>query len=41
MLRQSTLPPTDVDHEDRSMRIVEWVLAAAAALAAGVLAFIR
>ena len=41
MMRPSTLPTTDVDHGDRSMRVVEWVLALAAVVAAGVLAFVR
>ncbi|HET7472091.1 MAG TPA: hypothetical protein VFJ71_03100 [Candidatus Limnocylindrales bacterium] len=41
MLRHSALPTTEVDHEDRSMRVVEWVLALVAAVAAGVLAFVR
>jgi hypothetical protein len=41
MMRPSTLPTTDVDHGDRSMRVVEWVLALAAVVAAGVLTFVR
>ena len=41
MLRHSALPATDVDRDDRSMRVVEWVLALVAAFAAGVLAFVR
>jgi hypothetical protein len=41
MLRQPALPTTEIDHDDRSMRIVEWVLALAAAVAAGVLTFVR
>ncbi|HET7029820.1 MAG TPA: hypothetical protein VFI34_04880 [Candidatus Limnocylindrales bacterium] len=41
MLRQPAFPTTDVDRDDRSMRVVEWVLALAAAVAAGVLAFVR
>ena len=41
MLRHSALPTTDIDPDDRSMRIVEWVLALAAAFAAGVLTFVR
>jgi hypothetical protein len=41
MLRHTALPTTEVDPEDRSMRVVEWVLALVAAIAAGVLAFVR
>jgi hypothetical protein len=41
MMRPSTLPTTDVDHGDRSMRVVVWVLALAAVDAAGVLTFVR
>ena len=41
MFRQTTLSTDEQVHEDRSMRVVEWVLALAAAFAAGVLAFIR
>lgn len=41
MFRQTTLSTDEPVHEDRSMRVVEWVLALAAAFAAGVLAFIR
>jgi hypothetical protein len=41
MIRQTTLPTAEPDAEDRSMRIVEYALAFVAALAAGVLAFIR
>lgn len=41
MLRHSTLSTTNVDHDDRSMRIVEWVLALVAAATAGVLTFVR
>jgi hypothetical protein len=41
MLRHSALTTTDVDHGDRSMRIVEWVLALAAVAAAGVLTLVR
>lgn len=41
MMRPSTLPTTDVDHGDRSMRLVEWVLAFAAVVAAGILTLVR
>lgn len=41
MIRQTTLPTTESDVEDRSMRLVEWGMALVAVLAAGVLAFIR
>jgi len=41
MLRQPALPTADADPDDRSMRVVEWVLALVAAFAAGVLAFVR
>lgn len=41
MMRQSALPATEVDRDDRSMRVVEWVMALVAAVAAGVLAFIH
>jgi len=41
MIRQTTLPTTESDVEDRSMRFVEWGMALIAVLAAGVLAFIR
>jgi hypothetical protein len=41
MLRQPVLPTTEVDPDDRSMRVVEWVLAFVAAVAAGVLTFVR
>ena len=41
MLRQPMLSITDAEIEDHSMRIVEYALAFVAALAAGVLAFIR
>ena len=41
MIRQSALPTTESDVEDRSMRVVEYALAFVAALVAGVLAFVR
>ena len=36
-----TVAATDTELEDRSMRLVEWSLALIAAVAAGILAFIR
>jgi hypothetical protein len=41
MFRQTTLSTDEQVREDRSMRVVEWVLALVAAVAAGVLASIR
>jgi hypothetical protein len=41
MIRQTTVAVTDSEIEDRSMRVVEWAMALIAAIAAGVLAFIR
>ena len=41
MIRQTTLPATESDVEDRSMRLVEWAMALTAVLAAGILAFLR
>ena len=41
MFRQETISTGEVDRDDRSMRIVEWILAVAAAAAAGVLAFLH
>jgi hypothetical protein len=41
MIRQTTLPTTDTDVEDRSMRLIEYAMAIVAVLAAGILAFIR
>jgi hypothetical protein len=41
MIRQTALPTTESDVEDRSMRLVEYVMAIVAVLAAGILAFIR
>jgi hypothetical protein len=41
MIRQQTAATTEPEIDDRSMRVVEWVIALIAAVAAGVLAFIR
>ena len=41
MLRQPVLQTGEVHPDDRSMRIVEWVMAFIAAVAAGVLTFVR
>jgi hypothetical protein len=41
MIRQTGLPATEADAEDRSMRVVEYALALVAVIAAGILAFIR
>jgi hypothetical protein len=41
MIRQTTVAATDTEVEDRSMRLVEWAMALIAAIAAGILAFIR
>lgn len=41
MFRQTTLSTPETARDERSMRVAEWVLALAAALAAGVLTFIR
>lgn len=41
MIRQTTLPTTESDVDDRSMRFVEYGMALIAVLAAGVLALIR
>lgn len=41
MIRQTTLPPSESDVDDRSMRVVEWGMALIAVLAAGVLALLR
>ena len=41
MIHQTTVAATDSEIEDRSMRVVEWAMALIAAIAAGVLAFIR
>jgi hypothetical protein len=41
MIHQTTVATTDTDVQDRSMRVVEWAMALVAAVAAGILAFIR
>ncbi len=41
MIRHTTVATTDTEIEDRSMRVIEWAMALIAAVAAGVLAFIR
>ena len=41
MIRQTTLPATETEVDDRSMRFIEYGIALIAVLAAGVLAFIR
>jgi hypothetical protein len=41
MIRQTGLQSTETDVEDRSMRLVEYVLAFVAVMAAGILAFLR
>jgi hypothetical protein len=41
MLRETTITTTEADVEDRSMRLVEYLLALMAAVAAGILAFVR
>jgi hypothetical protein len=41
MIHQTSVATPDTEVEDRSMRLVEWALALIAAIAAGVLAFIR
>jgi hypothetical protein len=41
MIRETPLTTTEPDVEDRSMRVVEYLLAIVAAVAAGVLAFLR
>lgn len=41
MIRQTMVNATETEVEDQSMRVVEWALALIAAIAAGVLAFIR
>ena len=41
MIRQTGLPSTETDVEEPSMRLVEYVMALVAVVAAGVLAFLR
>jgi hypothetical protein len=41
MLRHVSFPTTDPVEDERSMRVVEWVLALVAMIVAGVLAFAR
>jgi hypothetical protein len=41
MIRQTELQSTETDVEDRSMRLVEYVMAFVAVVVAGVLAFLR
>ena len=41
MLRETTITTTEADVEDRSMRVAEYLLALIAAVAAGILAFVR
>jgi hypothetical protein len=41
MIDQTSVATPETEVEDRSMRLVEWALALIAAIAAGVLAFIR
>jgi hypothetical protein len=41
MMPDTTASAPDAEIEDRSMRVVEWILALIAAVAAGVLAFVR
>jgi len=41
MIRLQILPATESTEEERSMRVVEWILALVAMIVAGVLAFIR
>ena len=41
MIRQTGLQSTETDVEDRSMRLVEYVMAIVAVVVAGVLAFLR
>ena len=41
MIREARAVTTDSDVEDRSMRVVEYVMALVAMVAAGVLAFMR
>ena len=41
MLRQTALPTTESNGEDRSMRVVEYAMAIVAVLTAGILALLR
>jgi hypothetical protein len=41
MIRLQLLPATEAPEEERSMRVVEWILALVAMFVAAVLAFIR
>jgi hypothetical protein len=41
MIRRTALPTTESDDDDHSMRVVEYVLAVVAVVAAGILAFLR
>ena len=41
MIRQAPIMTTESEVDDRSMRVVEYVMAIIAVVAAGVLAFIR
>jgi hypothetical protein len=41
MIRQTELPTTEGEVEERSMRFVEYAVAFVAVVAAGILAFIR
>ena len=41
MINQTTVATPDIEVEDHSMRLMEWSLALIAAVAAGILAFIR
>jgi hypothetical protein len=41
MFRDTTSPASESEIEDRSMRIVEYAMAIVAAVAAGILAFLR
>ena len=41
MIRQAPIMTTESEIDDRSMRVVEYVMAIIAVVAAGVLAFIR
>jgi hypothetical protein len=41
MIRQTALPTTESDVEDRSMRVVEYAMALVAVAVAGILAVLR